>query len=133
VTKPQIEQQIYRQIRMWRGLKIGNFSNLVSEIPNMYYIKYIYKKRFKWYLDDFNQRTDKIMPSPQKKYINKWKKAKGTQAQGQTMIYNTLHRKAKVDHHRSHWKPWVHSCVPEGLTVIAPFMGKHSPCHTNII
>ena len=52
--------------------QIRELSNLVSVIPNLYYIKYIYKKRLKRYLDDFNQRTDKIMPSPRKKKdINK--------------------------------------------------------------
>ena len=49
--------------------QIRELSNLVSVIPNLYYIKYIYKKRLKRYLDDFNQRTDKIMLSPPKKKI----------------------------------------------------------------
>ena len=67
--------------------QIRELSNLVSVIPNLYYIKYIYKKRLKRYLDDFNQRTDKIMLSPQKK---RYKQIKESERYTSTRTNNDL-------------------------------------------
>ena len=67
--------------------QIRELSNLVSVIPNLYYIKYIYKKRLKRYLDDFNQRTDKIMLSPQKK---RYKQIKESESYTSTRTNNDL-------------------------------------------
>jgi hypothetical protein len=36
------------------------------------------------------------------------------------MIYKTLHRKRKFEHHEPHLKPRMNSGAPEGLAVPAP-------------
>ena len=45
---------------------------------------------------------------------------KGKRTIEQTTIYKTLHRKLKIEQHKSHSKPWLNSGAPEGQAVLAP-------------
>jgi hypothetical protein len=49
------------------------------------------------------------------------------------MIYQTLHRKQKIDQHEPHLKLWVNSCAPEGF-LYKQFLLQvwHPWCYVNV-